>query len=217
MEKGKGRSGPSDLRNSLQHSRKNWRRGSESNRRIEVLQTSALPLGYRALTNAKLNLRTQILLALAIFYTGFLRFDHGSGQSKKKWERTNVTNLLRNGQSGTYYARVKVNGKEKWRTLKTKVFSVAKLKLGLEDTARMSTPESASFSQSANVVAAPAVAPEPLTYSVAEAALALGVSAPTIYRLITRRILRPLDCLRHKRIPKRQVDAPVSGSGSGHP
>jgi integrase len=48
----------------------------------------------------------------------------------KTWERTNVTNLLRNGQSGTYYARVKVNGKEKWRTLKTKVFSVAKLKLG---------------------------------------------------------------------------------------
>jgi len=48
----------------------------------------------------------------------------------KTWERTNVTNLLRNGQSGNYYARVKVNGKEKWRTLKTKVFSAAKLKLG---------------------------------------------------------------------------------------
>ncbi len=59
--------------------------------------------------------------------------------------------------------------------------------------------------------------PEALTYSVAEAALALGVSAPTIYRLITRRILRPLDCLRHKRIPKRQVQALVSGSGSGLP
>ena len=29
--------------------RQTWRRGSESNRRIEVLQTSALPLGYRAL------------------------------------------------------------------------------------------------------------------------------------------------------------------------
>ncbi len=28
--------------------RKNWRRGSESNRRIKVLQTSPLPLGYRA-------------------------------------------------------------------------------------------------------------------------------------------------------------------------
>ena len=29
---------------------KNWRRGSESNRRIKVLQTSPLPLGYRAST-----------------------------------------------------------------------------------------------------------------------------------------------------------------------
>src|SRR5712692_6107876 len=29
---------------------KDWRRGSESNRRIKVLQTSPLPLGYRALT-----------------------------------------------------------------------------------------------------------------------------------------------------------------------
>ena len=45
------------------------------------------------------------------------------------WETTNVTNLLRNRQSGTYYARVKVNGKQKWVSLKTKVFSVAKLKL----------------------------------------------------------------------------------------
>jgi excisionase family DNA binding protein len=77
----------------------------------------------------------------------------------------------------------------------------------------MSTPETVSFSQSADVVASPAVTPEALTYSVAEAALALGVSAPTIYRLITRRILRPLDCLRHKRIPKRQVHALVSGPG----
>src|SRR5262249_54460478 len=30
----------------------NWRRGSESNRRIKVLQTSPLPLGYRASTAA---------------------------------------------------------------------------------------------------------------------------------------------------------------------
>jgi hypothetical protein len=28
-----------------------WRRGSESNRRIRVLQTLALPLGYRAVWN----------------------------------------------------------------------------------------------------------------------------------------------------------------------
>ena len=45
------------------------------------------------------------------------------------WERTNVTNLLRNRQSGKYYARVRVNGKQKWRSLDTAVFSVAKLKI----------------------------------------------------------------------------------------
>jgi hypothetical protein len=32
--------------------------------------------------------------------------------------------------SGTYYARVKVNGKQKWRMLGTTLFSVAKLRLG---------------------------------------------------------------------------------------
>ncbi len=52
------------------------------------------------------------------------------GKKESVWERTNVTNLLRNRVSGTYYARVKVNGKQKWRTLKTSVFSVAKLRLG---------------------------------------------------------------------------------------
>lgn len=51
------------------------------------------------------------------------------GKTENKWERTNVTNLLRNRESGTYYARVKVNGKQKWRTLKTTVSSVAKLRL----------------------------------------------------------------------------------------
>jgi len=50
-------------------------------------------------------------------------------KSENVWERTNVTNLLRNRESGKYYARVKVNGKQKWRTLDTKVFSVAKLRL----------------------------------------------------------------------------------------
>src|SRR5882762_5279462 len=32
----------------IQPTRGSWRRGSESNRRIKVLQTSPLPLGYRA-------------------------------------------------------------------------------------------------------------------------------------------------------------------------
>jgi len=52
-----------------------------------------------------------------------------SEKKAKRWERTNVTNLWKLATSGSYYARVKVNGKEKWRSLKTKVFSVAKLRL----------------------------------------------------------------------------------------
>ena len=51
-------------------------------------------------------------------------------KSETVWETTNVTNLLRNRQSGSYYARVKVNGKQKWRALRTTIFSVAKLRLG---------------------------------------------------------------------------------------
>ena len=52
--------------------------------------------------------------------------------------------------------------------------------------------------------AAPAAIPR-LTYSVDEAAEALGVSKPTIYRLIARGILRPVPSLRHKRIPCAQL------------
>lgn len=52
------------------------------------------------------------------------------GTKGNVWERTNVTNLLRNGVSGTYYARVKVGNKQKWRSLETDAFSVAKLLLG---------------------------------------------------------------------------------------
>src|SRR5262249_12144821 len=39
---------------------KRWRRGSESNRRIKVLQTSPLPLGYRALLLKVASLREKV-------------------------------------------------------------------------------------------------------------------------------------------------------------
>lgn len=55
---------------------------------------------------------------------------------------------------------------------------------------------------------------EPLTYSVTETARVLGVSLPTVYRLIARRLLKPLPGLRHKRLSKRQVHAYVN---SGQP
>lgn len=47
----------------------------------------------------------------------------------KGWERTNVTNLLRSGKTGIYYGRVKHNGKQRWKSLKTAVLSVAKLRI----------------------------------------------------------------------------------------
>ncbi len=60
--------------------------------------------------------------------------------------------------------------------------------------------------QSIDELVEPTVAaPEKLTYSVAEAASILGVSRPTIYRLMARRILVPIPGLRHKRLPKKQV------------
>lgn len=46
---------------------------------------------------------------------------------------------------------------------------------------------------------------EKRTYSVAEAASVLGVSKPSIYRLMARRVLSPVPGLRNKRIPMKQV------------
>ena len=70
---------------------------------------------------------------------------------------------------------------------------------------------SPSFPLPAEIVSAPADVPEPLTYSVSEAAQVLGVSQPTIYRLIIRRMLRPVPGLRHKRLPKKQVQRLANG------
>ena len=41
--------------------------------------------------------------------------------------------------------------------------------------------------------------------------MALGVSKPTIYRLLARRLLRPVPGLRHKRIPCQQLRKLAAG------
>jgi integrase len=46
----------------------------------------------------------------------------------KTWTRTSVQNLVRH-KSGRYYARLFANGKESWKTLKTDLLEVAKVKL----------------------------------------------------------------------------------------
>ncbi len=50
-------------------------------------------------------------------------------QQKTTWQRTSVQNLLRNRQSGHYYGRFTITGKQKWYALDTDVLSVAKLRL----------------------------------------------------------------------------------------
>jgi excisionase family DNA binding protein len=75
--------------------------------------------------------------------------------------------------------------------------------------------ETTSIAPSGAGVAQPTPPPlEPLTYSVTETARVLGVSMPTVYRLIARRLLKPLPGLRHKRLAKRQVHAYIN---SGQP
>ncbi len=46
----------------------------------------------------------------------------------KTWEKTRLQNLVRH-KSGRYYARLYLNGKEVWKSLKTANFSVAETRL----------------------------------------------------------------------------------------
>jgi hypothetical protein len=54
------------------------------------------------------------------------------GKKTTGWERTAVQSLLRNRKSGRYYGRWVISGKQKWVSLDTDVFSVAKLRLNDE-------------------------------------------------------------------------------------
>ena len=50
-------------------------------------------------------------------------------RAKQRWLRTGVNNLVRHHDSGVYYARFKVGGKQVWRSLGTTLKAVAKSKL----------------------------------------------------------------------------------------
>ena len=72
-ERGTGRTTTADSRILLTLGCRDWRRGSGSNRRIKVLQTSPLPLGYRALTS-KMNHESRLLA-----WKGWQRHAAGAG------------------------------------------------------------------------------------------------------------------------------------------
>lgn len=62
------------------------------------------------------------------FYTMHVKSSTGGKESM--WERTGTQCLLRNKQSGLYYGRFTLHGKQKWYALETDVYSVAKLRVG---------------------------------------------------------------------------------------
>jgi integrase len=55
-----------------------------------------------------------------------------AAEERKGLQRTNVTNLVRNRKDGTYYVRVKVDGRQRYFSLETSALSVAKLRLAEE-------------------------------------------------------------------------------------
>ncbi len=52
-----------------------------------------------------------------------------AAQKTKRWEKTRLQNLVRNQASGRYYARLYLDSKEVWKSLKTSHFSVAESRL----------------------------------------------------------------------------------------
>lgn len=68
-------------------------------------------------------------------YTGFLYFsmskaDRQTGEKPDvRWEKSATKNLLCNASSGVFYARFRLGGKLRWRSLETEVLSTAKFKL----------------------------------------------------------------------------------------
>ena len=50
-------------------------------------------------------------------------------EKKSVWQKTSYANPVRNQSSGNYFARIKVNSKLIWNTLKTEKLSVARLRL----------------------------------------------------------------------------------------
>ena len=55
---------------------------------------------------------------------------NSSDTKEHRWSKTPVANLVRQVQSGNYYARIRLRGKLIWKSLKTDRISVAKLRLG---------------------------------------------------------------------------------------
>ncbi|PYK57469.1 MAG: hypothetical protein DME21_17240 [Verrucomicrobia bacterium] len=71
---------------------------------------------------------SKFAFSILVFYTIRMQANL-SDNTDSPWQKTPVANLVRNIQSGNYYARIRVRGKLIWKSLKTDRISVAKLRL----------------------------------------------------------------------------------------
>ena len=81
----------------------------------------------------------------------------GRPNSVKTWSKTSVSNLVRH-RNGGYYARLFRNGKESWKSLKTKVLEVAKSKLRDEQATFQKQEPVVKVSKSGRMTVASAIA-----------------------------------------------------------
>jgi integrase len=86
-------------------------------------------------------------VSIASFHTSFYtQMMKKPSSSRSPWEKTKYKNLRRLASNGNYYCWAKINGKPIQKSLKTKVISVALLRLGDEIAkARKSSSAKASF------------------------------------------------------------------------
>src|SRR5450759_4641136 len=83
---GKGEWNPCHIRNTSCLFQTTWRRGSESNRRMRLLQSPALPLGYPATQNSHTNFVSRSKQVQVSPINGFCYTDRSMSAVVMRWE-----------------------------------------------------------------------------------------------------------------------------------
>src|SRR5258708_37930955 len=84
------------------------------------------PFICRSFQPAKMSQLDDLILILD---TASMKRTTAAPDNARLWQKTQFSNLIRYSPSGTYFARLRVNGKLIRKTLKTDVLSVAQLHL----------------------------------------------------------------------------------------
>src|ERR1039458_2500745 len=106
-----------------------WSGRRDSNSRPLAPHASALPCCATSRTLTKWHFLTvQYCHLILLLYTGAMK--RSKSEQPGPWPKTSYANLIRYVPSGTYFARIRIQGKLIVKSLKTDAISVAKLRLG---------------------------------------------------------------------------------------